>query len=729
MRAALSIFAPSGQLGSWLVSIALILVVPSSYGQIPISGPNVQDAAEFDSRITALMTKWNIPGASVAVSKGGKLVLARGYGYSIVDGQAPVKPDSLFRIASISKPITSTAIMKLVEGGKINLDATFLSYLPEFDVPNMQDQRIRNITIRQLLEHSSGWQPTADPMFSSTTIAQQLNVEAPAKCRDIIRYMVQQNLDTQPGIDHSYLNFGYCILGRVIEAVSGLPYEDYVQKYLLRPIGINDMRIGHSLFAKNSPNEVTYYDYSGAPLVNSVFTGYATPRPNGGFYLEALDSVGGWIASSIDLARILDAFNPNPTTQLLTPSSIQQMWAKPALAEWATSPYWYGLGWLYNTNSNAWHGGSLPGTTAYAVHSSNGFNWAFLANSRPADSQNDAFVAELDTILWDAINNFTPNGFLNMYPTFPSNSTKSRPADLVMSSPTGTYCFCNDRDWRQLSNAPAVHLAAGDFDGDGVDELIEDRGSSQGIWIRYSNGNWQQLLPNTSLSLAVGDIDNNGAPDLVADLTSSGIWIWMNSTVWTQVSTFHSTALAVANVDQYAGDEIVISKGGTLGTHSYSHTRGWSIVNSATAGSLAIGDFDGNGYNDLAASLGQSGLYIRYVYKTPTVLFTWKPIRNGPVSQMKAGYVNEGNKADLLADFGPSNGGLMLYANDNSWAPISSTSPETIVMGDFDRNGEDDFFEDYGNGQVYLNYDYGYGALWTDKFPIEMIPGNMRAAE
>ena len=126
--------------------------------EIPISGAAVPGMESYDQTITDFMRKHAIPGGEVAVLRDGKLIYARGFGYADVENKTPVQPDALFRIASVSKPITAAAIMKLVEEGKLGLDgrvAPFVAHLTPAPGATV-DPRWEQITIRHLLNHSGG---------------------------------------------------------------------------------------------------------------------------------------------------------------------------------------------------------------------------------------------------------------------------------------------------------------------------------------------------------------------------------------------------------------------------------------------------------------------------------------------------------------------------------------------------------------------------------------------
>ncbi len=393
--------------------------------QLPVTGPDVPGVAAYDKAILALLDKYKIPGASVAVTKDGKLILARGYGYADVESKTPVQPDSMFRIASLSKPITAAAILHLAEQNKLNLDTKFLDILTDFTLPANADARLRSVTIRHLLEHAGGWDrdKSGDPMFMSIKIAGALNVPAPATCRNIIQYMLGQPLDFTPGSKYAYSNFGYCILGRVIEKVTGQPYEIYVRDNVLAPMDIRAMRIGRSLLDGRAPSEVKYYDYPGAPLSPSVFPSITTqvPTPYGGFYLEAMDAHGAWIASAIDLTRFMTALEGRRGASFLSQTSLIEMTARPDVPTWSTSDYWYGLGLTIRPqvmDANWWHAGALAGETSLLVRSYHGYTWAVLMNSRTKDGV--GIGGDLDKAMWTALGAGLQGSATDLYTQFPS---------------------------------------------------------------------------------------------------------------------------------------------------------------------------------------------------------------------------------------------------------------------------------------------------------------------
>ena len=375
--------------------------------------------APFDELVAAFVRDHKIPGAAVAVTRHGRLIYARGFGMADIEAGEPVRPDSLFRIASVSKPITAVAVLQLVEQGKLGLDERAFERLdgdPAFSPDGTPDPRLRQVTIRQLLRHTGGWDRDVsfDPMFRPIEIARELNVDAPAGTSAVIRYMGGKPLDFNPGERYAYSNYGYCVLGRLIEKASGQPYEAYVKEHVLRPLGITRMKLGHTLLEDRAEDEVKYYEPEGKPepAVVGKNIGQDVPLPYGTWYLEAMDAHGGWIASAVDLARFAAAFDDPARCPLLKPGTIAEMFARPEGlaghdAEGKPKDYYYALGWQVRPEADPfspaqWHTGSLPGTSTILVRRHDGLNWAILFNTRNNSPAEKAPARLIDRLMHEA---------------------------------------------------------------------------------------------------------------------------------------------------------------------------------------------------------------------------------------------------------------------------------------------------------------------------------------
>lgn len=365
----------------------------SAFGQglgpkVPITGTDQKELSAFDEMMIKFVTDHQVPGAALAVARNGKVVYTRGFGHADPQLGRPVEPRTRFRIASISKPITAAAILRLIELGLLKLGDNPFQVL-QLTLPPDADPRLKKITIEHLLQHTAGWDRAVsfDPMFRSILIAKEQKTQPPAEPMAIIQYMLKQKLDFNPGTRYAYSNFGYCILGRVIEKRSGMTYEAFVEKQIFTPLKIKDTQLGKTL--TTAKNEAKYVDEKKGPAVVGPDLGKLTPRPYGTWYLEAMDSHGGWISTAPDLVRFASAFTASPEVPILTAENRQAMFARPPLPakDGGLPDVYYGLGWQIRTlgkgnTFNAWHTGSLDGTSTLLVRRYDGLCWAVLFNAR-----------------------------------------------------------------------------------------------------------------------------------------------------------------------------------------------------------------------------------------------------------------------------------------------------------------------------------------------------------
>lgn len=345
----------------------------------PVADSTVSPSSlqKADRIIRAFMAQYQVPGMAVAITRNGKLVYAKGFGTADRSTGEQVTADSRFRIASVSKTITAVAILKLAEAGKLSLQDKVFGpggLLGTTYGSKPYSSRLQAVTVQHLLQHTAGgWSNNAnDPMFS--------HPEWPADTL-LARTIDQQPLENNPGTVYAYSNFGYCILGRIIEKVTGKSYAVYVQDAVLQPAGIRHMEIGGNTLSDRKPAEVVYYGQLGQRPYN--------------FNLSRMDAHGGWIASVTDLARFLTVVDGFPTRpDILSPATIK------AMTTGSEANAGYALGWAVNAWNNWWHAGSLPGTASEIVRAAKGFNWVILCNTRT----DKAFFNDLDGLVWKVVN-------------------------------------------------------------------------------------------------------------------------------------------------------------------------------------------------------------------------------------------------------------------------------------------------------------------------------------
>ena len=388
-----------------------------TFGQ---NGINVPQMSHCDNQISQFLNQYSIPSATVAIAKDGKMVYMRSFGHADLAGQEATQPHHLFRIASISKPITSIAIMKLVENNQLSLSDTvfglggILANHPYLSQANVTDNRIFDITVQHLLEHSGGWNrdvactpsPASpyswfpnhcDPIGFPLHVSQTLGTTNPVSEEALIRFLMEKGLNFAPGTQYAYSNIGYLTLGLIIEEITSLSYEDYVKNAILSPIGICDMHIGKNLKADKREREGEY-EGNGFRAPSLYGTGINVPWEYGGWNLEAMDAHGGWIATARDLVRLLvsvDGFTSKP--DILSRTSIQTM-TTPSVNQGG-----YAKGWSVNASNNWWHTGALDGTASIFARTSNGYTWAIILNKRIIGASANSFWGDFDGLPWSCV--------------------------------------------------------------------------------------------------------------------------------------------------------------------------------------------------------------------------------------------------------------------------------------------------------------------------------------
>ncbi|MGB2629003.1 MAG: serine hydrolase domain-containing protein [Candidatus Acidiferrum sp.] len=326
--------------------------------------------------------QYRVPAMSVALSKSGRFVFDHAGGMADRQHMTQAQESSLFRIADLSKVLTAVTIFSLIEAGKLNLtDRIFGSagiLSTKYGKPPYKTY-VTDITVDNLLTHTAGGWPADDndPMFHNNGWDQSKLISSTI---DNIP------LTSQPGTQWAYSNFGYCVLGRVIEQVSGQPYPTYVQGNILAPCGITTMQIAHNSERQRASDEVVYIgQYSEDPYKINV---------------TRMDSSGGWIASSTELVQFLNHVAGAPgIPALLKPETIRIMTTPvPAYPEGDAR---YARGWMVADNGAGswWHSGSLPGSTALMIRNPDGSCAAAVCNTRSEPHQ------EMDTAMYEMLLN------------------------------------------------------------------------------------------------------------------------------------------------------------------------------------------------------------------------------------------------------------------------------------------------------------------------------------
>jgi CubicO group peptidase (beta-lactamase class C family) len=356
-----------------------------------------QNAVVIDELMERFRVKNGLKGVAIAVVKDEKLVFCRGYGYANEESQVSVTPYHLFRLASVSKLITAVAVMKLVESSKISLESrVFGKYgiLSDDQFLNIKDPRLEKITVRNLLNHSGGWtQHYGDLAFLPKAVSKGVGDPLPVNIDSYIKFVTTHRVHFEPGSNSVYSNLGYLILGKVIAKVSGTDYESFVKKEVLEPAGIMDMQLGGSFREEALPNEVTYYQpEDGQPIESFDGSGRMVPKTYGGNDIHLLGSAGGWLASPIDLMKLIVVIDNEPGIKdILSPESINDMTRVDPMG---LDP----LGWRGTTEGGEWwRTGTLPGTSALVKRQPDGFSWVILSNT--SNYKGPRLAIEMDRIM------------------------------------------------------------------------------------------------------------------------------------------------------------------------------------------------------------------------------------------------------------------------------------------------------------------------------------------
>ncbi|MEQ1352587.1 MAG: serine hydrolase domain-containing protein [Candidatus Acidiferrum sp.] len=298
-------------------------------------------SAKVDEYVTAEMQREKIPGLSLGVMRDGKLIYSRGYGLANVELDVPVKPDTIFQTGSVGKQFTATAVMMLVEEGKISLDDKISKYFPG------SPPAWKEITVRNLLNHTSG---IPDYGSDDTTTAKKLiDLRVDYTEDEMVSRFATLPLDFPPGSKWSYSNSGYVVLGVLIHKVSGQFYGNFLEQRVFQPLHMDST---HIISEENIvPHRSAGYRLVKGELKNQE---WVSPKLNttadGALYTNILD-MARWDAALTD-------------EKLLKKSSYEQMYTRVHLSDRKT--YGYGFGWgITSANGHPIleHSGSWQGFT------------------------------------------------------------------------------------------------------------------------------------------------------------------------------------------------------------------------------------------------------------------------------------------------------------------------------------------------------------------------------
>ena len=298
----------------------------------------------------------NVRAGALAVRKGASLKLACGYTWA-EPGYPQTQPDSLFRLASVSKAFACAAIQKLVTDKKLDLDDEvfpLLGITKKALTSQTPSKWIKDVTVGHCVRHEGGWDRTVskfDAVFSMRKIARDLKLKGRVTKLDIARYMYGEPLQFEPGTDSEYSNFGYVLLGLVVEKKSGKPFMDYLRQNVLKPIGVSDVFVARTLRQDRRDREVSYDDPNLGESAWDPWSDKRVPYCYGGegWTTEAMAPGGGLIASA------------------------------PAVVKFIQKNAVWGLG---GRMANAARSGGMAGVASLAWSRGDGIDWCYIFNTR-----------------------------------------------------------------------------------------------------------------------------------------------------------------------------------------------------------------------------------------------------------------------------------------------------------------------------------------------------------
>ena len=340
--------------------IALLILLASPASSSTAQTERTVDLThEFDRDVPGLLRSYDVPGTSLALVEEGEVTWAQGYGMADVAAGKPVRSDTVFQAASISKAVSAWGVMHLVEQGKLDLDAPAERYLTRWHFPPSRFDA-KGVTIRRLLSHTSGLSAGLSTGYGGFEPGEPLpTLEESLAGKTTVRGGVR--IVSAPGSSFNYSGANYLVLQLVIEEVTGLPFNTYMRHEVLEPLGM------------------THSSYTWTPEVRSAtahaYDAWGQRLPN---YIIPEQAAGGLYTSAPDLARFVAAHMSGPQGQpagrgVLTPETLRQMLTPQPATKGAPFGDRWGLGYQLTD----------AGSTKLAQHSGDNIGWKTWAVFRP----------------------------------------------------------------------------------------------------------------------------------------------------------------------------------------------------------------------------------------------------------------------------------------------------------------------------------------------------------
>ena len=338
----------------------------------------IEELEGMDRKVEAYLRKWWMKGASLAIMRNDSLLYAKGYGWADEEKEQKMEPGNILRMASVSKLITAAGIMVLQDKGMLSIKDTVFgpTGILNDTIYKFRDRNYKKITVEHLLRHQAGFR--RDPLFSSRDVMHQLKLDHAPSAEDYIGLVMRQSLRFKPGSWQKYSNFGYLLLSRIIEEVSGMPYEKFIQKEVLQKAGCYDMHIAGIYYEDKRKNEVRYYTNEGEGKYIEEYnrSGRTVERCYGGNDITLLSGAGAWCGSPIELARFVASIDGrDEVPDIISKEAVRQM------TEYMDKET-YSLGWNDTNPRKGWsRTGTLSGTSALVKYFPDGECWIMITNT------------------------------------------------------------------------------------------------------------------------------------------------------------------------------------------------------------------------------------------------------------------------------------------------------------------------------------------------------------
>ena len=299
--------------------VLLVGCVFPAFADLPMTGTYVPELQNVEALLQSFMVGKPIPGGTIAITHNDQVIYERGFGYSDAAKTIPMQETALMRLASVSKPVTASAIHQLAKDGRLDLNAKVFNISGNGGILNVApyngtlgDSRLRDITLQHLLEHKGGWNrdTAGDLAFQDIQIANVMGVPSPPGIANSAQYILSQPLQFTPGSDYNYSNIGYMFLGMVVEAVSEEEYESFVDNHVLAPAGIPAWEVdaGRSFAADQNVREPYYSTPNNTTRNVYDPNGPRVPWPYGGWDHEKCAWL--WWANRIEQSDLAAGTEP-----------------------------------------------------------------------------------------------------------------------------------------------------------------------------------------------------------------------------------------------------------------------------------------------------------------------------------------------------------------------------------------------------------------------------------